>query len=171
MSPSDNVHTERFSEESPFARASFARQARPPSLCSSSERCGTTGRNHQGSLSAPPPTKASTTMRLVLLVPVLVLACESDLDCSLNGVCTAGSCVCDRPWLQTGAMPDCSLLDVLPSPTTDCGPGCVFHGDLGGSWCVLFCNNTSSRFRSNIRDRRSVGRGHKLDELGRERHR
>ena len=26
------------------------------------------------------------------------LACTSDLDCSLNGVCTGGSCACDKPW-------------------------------------------------------------------------
>ena len=25
-------------------------------------------------------------------------ACASDLDCSLNGICTAGACVCDKPW-------------------------------------------------------------------------
>ena len=32
--------------------------------------------------------------------------CASDLDCSLNGVCTAGACTCDAPW--TG--PRCGLL-------------------------------------------------------------
>lgn len=26
------------------------------------------------------------------------VACTSDLNCSLNGVCTGGKCVCDRPW-------------------------------------------------------------------------
>ena len=25
-------------------------------------------------------------------------ACKSDLDCSLNGICSGNSCVCDRPW-------------------------------------------------------------------------
>eukprot|EP01043_Picozoa_sp_COSAG02_P007326 COSAG02_NODE_217_length_28595_cov_19.642371_28_plen_71_part_00 len=24
--------------------------------------------------------------------------CSSDLDCSLNGHCTSGACVCDKPW-------------------------------------------------------------------------
>lgn len=24
--------------------------------------------------------------------------CSSDLDCSLNGHCTGGACVCDKPW-------------------------------------------------------------------------
>eukprot|EP01052_Picozoa_sp_SAG31_P059929 SAG31_NODE_19166_length_610_cov_1.140900_1_plen_112_part_01 len=34
-----------------------------------------------------------------LLGPAGSIACTSDLDCSLNGVCTAaGSCACDRPW-------------------------------------------------------------------------
>ena len=37
-------------------------------------------------------------------------ACTSDLDCSLNGVCTAGSCSCDRPW--TGAS--CGVLGFKP---------------------------------------------------------
>jgi hypothetical protein len=40
-------------------------------------------------------------MRAVL--PMLVLlagavACSSDLDCSLNGLCQASACVCDAPW-------------------------------------------------------------------------
>ena len=31
-------------------------------------------------------------------VPVTAGSCSSDLDCSLNGVCTAGRCVCDAAW-------------------------------------------------------------------------
>jgi hypothetical protein len=27
--------------------------------------------------------------------------CGSDLDCSLNGICTAGKCACDAPWIGT----------------------------------------------------------------------
>eukprot|EP00041_Stephanoeca_diplocostata_P028701 m.828600 g.828600 ORF g.828600 m.828600 type:complete len:91 (+) comp23419_c1_seq65:204-476(+) len=26
------------------------------------------------------------------------LGCASDLDCSLNGICNGGSCICDKPW-------------------------------------------------------------------------
>ena len=36
--------------------------------------------------------------------------CSSDLNCSLNGVCTSGSCKCDKPWYG----PDCSLMMFLP---------------------------------------------------------
>ena len=32
--------------------------------------------------------------------------CKSDLQCSLNGVCTKGSCICDKPWKG----PSCGLL-------------------------------------------------------------
>ncbi len=35
-------------------------------------------------------------------------ACTDDLDCQLNGACTGGECVCDRPW--RGA--DCGDLDI-----------------------------------------------------------
>ena len=37
--------------------------------------------------------------------------CAVDLDCSLNGVCNNGACVCDPGW--TGAT--CSTLDLLPA--------------------------------------------------------
>jgi hypothetical protein len=59
---------------------------------------------------------------LRLLVPALLLAsavlgsaaatCSSDLGCSLNGACTAGSCACDPGW--SGA--ECELLALAPSP-------------------------------------------------------
>lgn len=29
---------------------------------------------------------------------VVAAGCSTDLDCSLNGVCTSGACVCDKPW-------------------------------------------------------------------------
>ena len=39
-------------------------------------------------------------------------ACRSDLDCSLNGVCTAsGACACDAPW--GGAQ--CASMGFRPS--------------------------------------------------------
>jgi hypothetical protein len=34
--------------------------------------------------------------------------CTSNLNCSLNGICTGGACVCDVPW--TG--PRCGVLQV-----------------------------------------------------------
>ena len=66
--------------------------------------------------------------------------CQSELDCSLNGVCNNGSnnngsvCICDKPWKG----PNCELLDVLPvkfpqgygmTPnTTTWGGGIIHHG-------------------------------------------
>ena len=44
-----------------------------------------------------------------------LLPCSSSLDCSLNGMCTAGVCVCDRPW-KDARTEACSVLDVEPHP-------------------------------------------------------
>ena len=43
--------------------------------------------------------------------------CSSNLDCSLNGVCSPASaaCVCDAPW-KDSPQEACSVLDVLPHP-------------------------------------------------------
>ena len=62
--------------------------------------------------------------RLLRLLPSMLLvllccaadaagaACRTDLDCSLNGVCAAGSCACDGGWRGAG----CELLDLRPAP-------------------------------------------------------
>ena len=39
--------------------------------------------------------------------------CTTDLDCSLNGVCSNAVCVCDAPWNGTS----CSVLQFRPAPT------------------------------------------------------
>ena len=40
-------------------------------------------------------------------------ACNDDIGCSLNGVCTkSGSCECDQGWYGT----ECELLDLSPAP-------------------------------------------------------
>ncbi len=59
--------------------------------------------------------------------------CRTDEDCSLNGVCTSGTCHCDPGWttLPFGG-PWCGFLDFLPSPISKCGPACAFHGGEGG---------------------------------------
>ena len=41
-----------------------------------------------------------------------VSACDSDLNCSLNGICTNGACKCDSPW----SGESCGLLSRAPSP-------------------------------------------------------
>ena len=64
--------------------------------------------------------------------------CANDEDCSLNGACTAGLCVCDAGWTTLpfgvgGAMsPGCGYLDFRPSPVSVCGEACAFHGGAGG---------------------------------------
>ena len=35
--------------------------------------------------------------------------CTTNIDCSLNGLCTAGTCVCDKPWGGSG----CGTLQYL----------------------------------------------------------
>jgi hypothetical protein len=59
-------------------------------------------------------------------------------DCSLNGVCTSGACVCDDGWTtgedsgMPGFAPECGMLDTLPAPSD-----VSFHGlnpPLTSSW-------------------------------------
>ena len=52
----------------------------------------------------------------------------SDDDCSLNGICTDKTCVCDPGWL--GA--DCGQLDVRPGPRAN---GYNRTGEGTSSWC------------------------------------
>jgi hypothetical protein len=59
----------------------------------------------------------------------LSAACVSDESCSLNGACTAGTCVCVAPW--RGA--DCGELDVLPAATPD---GALFRRANVSTWCA-----------------------------------
>ncbi len=55
------------------------------------------------------------------LLPIAVLAlcaggqsppCSSDIDCSLNGLCTASQCACDAPW----SGPACATLAFATTP-------------------------------------------------------
>ena len=52
-------------------------------------------------------------------------ACESAMDCSLNGDCASGSCVCDAGW--TGDA--CGTLDFLPTP-----PSAGYFNASASSW-------------------------------------
>jgi hypothetical protein len=81
-------------------------------------------------------------LRLPLLAALVAAAaasapCATDEDCSLNGVCTAGTCVCDKGWVSadhTGKgthAGGCGLLDFKPAPSS-----VSFHGldDKKSSW-------------------------------------
>lgn len=51
-------------------------------------------------------------------------SCASDEDCSLNGLCSNGHCVCDAPWGGDA----CETLEFLPGKETACGKLCAYHG-------------------------------------------
>ena len=58
-------------------------------------------------------------MFYLLLLPALCVGqaptpCTSDLECSLNGVCTALQCVCDSPW----SGPACATLAFATTPVS-----------------------------------------------------
>ena len=51
--------------------------------------------------------------------------CATDLDCSLNGECTAGACVCDAPWAGTR----CQTMELAAGRLGVGGiPLAAFHG-------------------------------------------
>ena len=92
-----------------------------------------------------PPRQQTVAMMALLLLGTLGLLgtatasapCATDEDCSLNGVCTAGVCVCDPGWqsdAHTGKgthAGGCGLLDFKKAPSS-----VSFHGldDKKSSW-------------------------------------
>ena len=60
--------------------------------------------------------------------------CASDWDCSLNGLCSDGACVCDVPWFGTS----CEQLRMAPGVAVGVGgePLCAFRGggNATSSW-------------------------------------
>lgn len=71
----------------------------------------------------------------VVLVTVLALAhaCTTPLDCSLNGDCVRGACLCDAGW--TGAS--CGALAIVPGPINGgyhnaTEASCEFHCSVFG---------------------------------------
>ena len=48
----------------------------------------------------PAAAPAAATMLLLFLLQLSSSAdgCATNVDCSLNGMCTGGKCVCDKPW-------------------------------------------------------------------------
>ena len=58
----------------------------------------------------------TTSARLLLCLSLAIsftaaAACASNLDCSLNGVCTSGRCRCDSGWVGKA----CTIIDLLPA--------------------------------------------------------
>jgi EGF-like domain len=60
--------------------------------------------------------KKASIVFLVAFVVVAVQACSTTTDCSLNGVCTNGLCVCEPAWMGV----DCGTLNLLPTPKNVC---------------------------------------------------
>ena len=58
------------------------------------------------------------------------VACSTDLNCSLNGVCTGAVCVCDRPW--TGASCGVLAYDVTPASAKSIHPKNASFHSWGG---------------------------------------
>jgi hypothetical protein len=83
-------------------------------------------------------------MRSVVSTPLFIGAmmsaaaqavCTTDEDCSLNGLCTSGKCICDEGWTTLHGASDsneCGQLDFAPAAVSACGPACAFHGGEGG---------------------------------------
>ena len=70
-------------------------------------------------LSMESPKNAAMLPRRVVIVAFFAVlatayACKTDADCSLNGLCSGGSCVCDAAW--GGAK--CASFNVLPANKT-----------------------------------------------------
>lgn len=65
---------------------------------------------------------------LIVLVQYAGATCTSDLQCSLNGVCTNGECICDRPW--TGSS--CGILAYATTPAT--GKSLFPYPEKGNTW-------------------------------------
>ena len=83
------------------------RPAAPRAPAAAAERARGDGRRDQQA------TRRANMMRLLLAAVLLqattaaaasAATCTSDLDCSLNGVCSAGSCSCDKPWRGVGCQ-------------------------------------------------------------------
>ena len=87
-------------------------------------------------------------MRFILLAALCAAAaasCDSDFDCSLNGLCQNSACICDPPWHG----PFCSLLLPAPAPITPAfGLNSTNRGDSTTSWgaTVLLRNATFHMF-------------------------
>ena len=64
-------------------------------------------------------------MRVALVWSSVIVAvqaaCNVDFDCSLNGLCTGGECVCDSPW--SGSECETLLYAVTPASGKDLWTG------------------------------------------------
>jgi len=69
-------------------------------------------------------------LSLLLVATALsaVAGCKTDMDCSLNGVCTSAACVCDKPWIGTA----CTTLAYKVTPAS--GKNLYNNSDPRNTW-------------------------------------
>eukprot|EP01064_Diplonema_japonicum_P004947 TRINITY_DN1327_c11_g1_i1.p1 TRINITY_DN1327_c11_g1~~TRINITY_DN1327_c11_g1_i1.p1 ORF type:complete len:407 (+),score=69.51 TRINITY_DN1327_c11_g1_i1:115-1335(+) len=88
-------------------------------------------------------------MKLILFSSLIGmgLACSTTVDCSLNGECVNGACVCDSPWKG----PKCEVLDRLPTDLS-WGFRSPYNGGKTSSWggSVLKINGTYHMYSSQM---------------------
>ena len=84
---------------------------------------------------------------LVSLLLVVADACYTAADCSYSGACTAGRCACNSHW----SGPNCTTLNLLPSPSADggglrrahsssWGGSVIWDDDPGMGWVMIFAD-------------------------------
>jgi hypothetical protein len=89
---------------------------------------GAAGAALAGSAGAPAPAPSASS------------SCAADIDCFLNGACTAGACVCDSPW----SGPACTTLvegpsvQVWPNPAAPIPPT---SAKIADSWGVTIAQD------------------------------
>jgi hypothetical protein len=107
-------------------------------------------------MTAVPVYLASMSIMGHLVAAAPAASCKTDADCSLNGICHAGGCVCDVAW--TGAQ--CEQLSLLPPASmTPAYPPASWKGNTtswGGSvvksktgqyhskWCAFVSTSSHS---------------------------
>jgi len=88
-------------------------------------------------------TSSATAGSAVTSIAVEGGPCTDSDDCSLNGDCTDGACVCNTPW----AGADCAHLLILPSSTPAGGAIYGVSPRTGSSRCPVRTRGKISRFR------------------------
>ena len=83
-----------------------------------------------------------TVAMLILATIVAALACVNDSDCSLNGVCDRGQCVCRQGW----SGEDCSALKIGVVNASQGRNGLPDSSSWGGN--VLFVDGVYHLFYS-----------------------
>ena len=113
------------------------------------------GADHQRRRRGAPATAVCRAAMLLAAIHSLagaVLGCNDDAACSLNGICTQGSCRCFAPW----SGETCGVLDELPSPRRaafgmNCGTKCSatpHTASWGGN--VVFANGSYHMYVSTL---------------------